>query len=104
MTALGPSPAVAIAWDVNKLLAGGRRRPTHDRLPTAWPLVRHLHVKPNAAGNLDTIADSPRSYRELLSGFAGAWYSGAASIEHWGSPEMMLEGIRQLRSLREALA
>ena len=23
-------------------------------------------------------------------------YDGAASIEHWGSPELMLEGVRQL--------
>lgn len=104
VTALGPSPAVAIAWDVNNSwLAGGE-----DPLTVGYPLigaqVRHLHVKPNTAGNLETIADSARSYLELLSRFASAGYSGAASIEHWGSPERMLDGIRQLRRLREALA
>lgn len=103
-SALGPSAAVAIAWDVNNSwLAAGE-----DPLTVGYPLigarVRHLHVKPNAAGNLDTIAGSARSYGDLLSAFASAGYSGAASIEHWGSPDMMLEGIRQLRRLREALS
>jgi len=102
--ALGPSPAVAIAWDVNNAWLAGGEDPVAVGYPLLRDRVRHLHIKPNGDGSLATIADSVRSYGELLSLFAISGYEGAASIEHWGSSEAMLAGIRQLCRLRNDLS
>lgn len=101
--ALGPSTAVAIAWDVNNSWLAGREDPVDVGYPMLSDRVRHLHVKPDGTGSLEKIADSSRSYKELLSLFATAGSPPAAGIEHWGSPEAMLSGVRQLRSLRDTL-
>ncbi|NPV07556.1 MAG: sugar phosphate isomerase/epimerase [Anaerolineae bacterium] len=101
--ALGPSPALGLVWDVNNAWHAGGEDPIEDCYPLVGHLVKHLHVKPNARGNIETIAGSGRCYAELLQLLQRDGYGGAASIEHWGSPWAMLEGIRQLRRLRGSL-
>ena len=97
--ALLPSPALAVAWDpVNALDADGEL-PLEEGYARIRGLVRHVHVKPNRAGDIETVGDSGVSYRELFARLLADGYSGAASIEHWGSPEAMIEGVRQLRRL-----
>ena len=39
------------------------------------------------------------SYEELLKIILRDGYRGSAGIEHWGSPELMLEGARQLSAV-----
>lgn len=101
--ALGGSPALGIAWDVNNAWLAGRDDPLDVCYPLIGGRVKHVHVKPNAQGTIESIADSDRSYGELLGRLHQDGYHGAASIEHWGSPEAMLDGIRQLRRLRDSL-
>lgn len=102
LEALGPSPALAVAWDANNAWYADAEEPLqgYERIRGR---VRHLHVKPNAAGNIDTVDSSAVSYRQVLAAMLADGYAGAASIEHWGSPEAMLAGIGQLRRLLDDL-
>jgi sugar phosphate isomerase/epimerase len=61
-------------------------------------------VKPNAHKTIETVADTALSYAEILRVLKADGYDGCASIEHWGSPELMLEGVRQLVPLLQHLA
>ena len=42
-------------------------------------------------------AKAGRTYEQILAILRDDGYDGWASIEHWGSPEAMLSGLRQLR-------
>ena len=66
-------------------------------------LVRHLHVKPNREKNLDPIGDTDLRYVQILEALVSDGFTGAASIEHWGQPEDMLKGVRQLRELVDTM-
>ena len=48
--------------------------------------------------------NSQEAYRNLLATLLSDGYGGAASIEHLGSPELMLKGIRQLRPVLDSLS
>ena len=100
--ALGGGPAVASCWDVNNGYRCGEP-PLPDGYAQVRGLVRHVHVKPNAGKNIDTVADSATTYEEVLRTLIADGYTGCASIEHWGSPELMLEGVRQLRLLLDRI-
>ncbi|MBM3499553.1 MAG: TIM barrel protein [Armatimonadetes bacterium] len=101
--ALGGSPSLGAAWDVNNGWGCGEL-PYPDGYAAIRGRVRHLHVKPNAQKNLETVADTSLSYAEILRVLKADGYAGCASIEHWGSPELMLEGVRQLAPLLTHLA
>ncbi|MHB0874658.1 MAG: sugar phosphate isomerase/epimerase family protein [Anaerolineae bacterium] len=103
LDALGPSPSLGIAWDVNNAWFAGREHPLDEAYPLLRGLVRHLHVKPNAAGNIETVGDSDVSYAAVIATLIADGYRGAASIEHWGTPEQMLAGVSQLRGQLDAL-
>jgi sugar phosphate isomerase/epimerase len=62
-----------------------------------------VHVKPNSRRSLTTVGDSDLTYEEVLRTLRGDGYSGWASIEHWGGPEAMLDGLRQLTPLLDRL-
>ena len=98
MDALGNSPAFGLAWDVNNGLSCGE-----EPLPYGYELIRdrvyHVHVKPNSAGTLETVGDSSLTYETVLTTLRDDGYTGWASIEHWGSPEAMRSGLRQLTPL-----
>ncbi|MGD8237412.1 MAG: sugar phosphate isomerase/epimerase family protein [Armatimonadota bacterium] len=96
--ALGGGPALASCWDVNNGYRGGEE-PLPDGYAQVRGIVRHVHVKPNADKNMDTVADSATTYEEVLNTLIADGYTGCAGIEHWGTPELMLEGVRQLRAL-----
>jgi sugar phosphate isomerase/epimerase len=100
--ALGGSPSLGAAWDVNNGWGGGEL-PYPDGYSAIRGRVYHVHVKPNAQKNLETVADTSLSYAEILRVLRADGYEGCASIEHWGSPELMLEGARQLVPLLEHL-
>ena len=95
MDALGNPPALGVAWDVNNGLHNGEAP-----LPDGYALIRdrvyHVHVKPDSSKSLATVADSELTYARLLRLLRDDGYQGAASIEHWGSPEFTLKGIREL--------
>lgn len=101
--ALGPSQALGVTWDMNNAWYAGHEHPLQEGYPWIRGLVRHLHVKPNKKGTIETIGDSSTSYVEVLRVLIGDGFTGAASIEHWGSPDMMLTGICQLRRVLDRL-
>jgi len=102
--ALGPSPALGVTWDVNNAWFAGREHPLTEAYPLIRGLVRHVHVKPNLAGNIETVGDSDVSYAAVLAALCSDGYHGSASIEHWGEPADMLRGVAQLSRLLSALA
>lgn len=93
--ALGKPSSLAIAWDVNNALSTGEG--PQEGYRRAQGFIRHLHVKPDSQKRL------PAFYGDILRWLRADGYQGAASIEHWGSPEAMLSGVRQLRALVDTL-
>jgi len=95
MDALGNPACLGVTWDVNN----GQRH-GEPAYPDGFELLRdrvfHVHVKPNSVKSLATIGDSDLTYADLLRLLRDNGYAGAASIEHWGSQEHTLSGIRQL--------
>jgi L-ribulose-5-phosphate 3-epimerase len=98
MDALGNSPALGVAWDVNNGLSCGE-----NPLPDGYSLIRdrvyHVHVKPNSDLSLATVGDSALTYRDVLETLQRDGYRGWASVEHWGSREAMLHGLEELARL-----
>ncbi len=95
LDAMGDTPALAVAWDVNNGYDCGE-----EPLAVGYPLirghVRHVHVKPNPHGHMDTVSRSRVTYDDVFTALLADGYQGAASIEHWGSPALMLRGIEEL--------
>lgn len=93
--AVGGPPALGLAWDVNNGLSCGE-----SPYPEGYGLIRdriyHVHVKPNRAKSLATVGESPLTYEALLRTLKQDGYAGWASIEHWGTPDQMLHGLREL--------
>jgi sugar phosphate isomerase/epimerase len=102
MDALGSPPALGLAWDVNNGLSCGEQ-PQAEGYPLVRGRVYHLHVKPNAGESLATVGDADLTYEQVLETLRDDGYSGWASIEHWGSPEAMLHGLRELAPLLERI-
>ncbi len=100
--ALGNSSALASCWDVNNGLQCGEL-PLPDGYSYIKGLVRHVHVKPNREKNLNPIRDTDLRYEQILGTLIKDGFAGAASIEHWGNPQQMLEGVRQLRAVVDAM-
>jgi sugar phosphate isomerase/epimerase len=96
--ALGRPSSLAVAWDVNNGYSCGER-PLPEGYAEIAGRVAHVHVKPNAAGSLETVGESEITYEAVLRTLLADGYQGAASIEHWGSPEAMLKGVRELSAL-----
>lgn len=100
--ALDGSPALAIAWDVNNGFDCGE-----EPLAVGYPLVRgrvrHVHVKPNPEKHVEMVSSSGVTYEAVFRALLADGFAGAASIEHWGSPELMLRGIEELVALLERM-
>ena len=99
---LGNSPALTSCWDVNNGLHCGEN-PMPEGYSHIKGLVTHVHVKPNGQKSLEPIGETGLHYAQLLETLVADGFTGAASIEHWGTPEHMLEGIRQLRAVVDAM-
>lgn len=98
LDAVGHTPALAMAWDVlNGLFCG--EMPLPEGYEQVRGFVRHLHVKPNRDRNMSTVGDTRVTYEEIIRLLCADGYSGAATIEHWGSPDLMLAGLRELCAL-----
>jgi sugar phosphate isomerase/epimerase len=96
--ALGQPESLAVAWDVNNGHYCGEP-PLPDGYARIAGRVAHLHVKPNPAHSLETVGESDLTYEAVLRQLLADDYQGAASIEHWGSPDLMLKGVRELTTL-----
>lgn len=100
--ALGNPASFTYCWDVNNGIGCGE-----NAFPDGYEQIKgnitHLHVKPNPEKELDPIRNSDLNYVDLLKTLLADGYTGAASIEHWGSPELMLKGVRQLRKVLDTL-
>ena len=97
--ACGGSEHLAVAWDVNNGSSRGEH-PLEQGYPLIRGRVRHLHVKPNRYMNIETVGDWPDvSYDDVLNTLLADGYDDSASIEHWGSRWLMLEGGRQVVEL-----
>ncbi len=97
------SDALRMAWDVNNGWHCGEL-PYPDGYNQIRGLVRHIHVKPNADKNMITVGSSDVLYTQVLRAvLEEEGFEGCASIEHWGSPELMLEGVRQLKEVLQNL-
>ncbi len=103
MNALGRPLALGLAWDVNNGFYCGE-----SPFPEGYALIRdriyHVHVKPNEAGSLATVGETAVTYAEVLHTLHREGYAGWASIEHWGSPDAMLRGVRELTPVLEKIA
>ncbi len=102
ITALGNSPALTSCWDVNNGLHCGEN-PLPDGYAHIKGLVTHVHVKPNSQKSLNPIGENGLKYEQILETLVADGFTGAASIEHWGTPGQMLEGVRQLRAVVDTL-
>ncbi len=90
------SDAMKMAWDVNNGWHCGEL-PYPDGYNHIRGLVRHIHVKPNANKNIDTVGSTNIPYSQIFRVvLEEEGFDGCASIEHWGSPELMLKGVREL--------
>jgi len=99
IAACGGSAHLAVTWDVDNAASRGEH-PLEQGYPLIKGRIRHLHVKPNRYMNIETVGDWPDvSYEDVLNILLADGYEGSASIEHWGSPWLMLEGARQLVEL-----
>ena len=57
----------------------------------------------NREKNLDPIRGTDLRYEQLLQTLVDDGFMGAASIEHWGNRQQMLDGVRQLRAVVDAM-
>jgi sugar phosphate isomerase/epimerase len=100
--ALGDTPGFSFCWDVNNGI--GCDEPA---FPDGYDLIKgrmtHLHIKPNADKELDPIRETEMGYVDLIKKVLADGYTGAVSIEHWGTPELMLKGVRQVRAVLDEL-
>ena len=100
--ALGDTPGFSFCWDVNNGIGCGE-----PAVPDGYEQIKgritHVHVKPNPKKELDPIRESDLQYADLLTMLLADGYEGNLSIEHWGSPELMLKGVRQLRAVLDEL-
>ncbi len=100
--ALGNSPALSVCWDVLNGLHCGEI-PYPDGYSYIKGLVTHIHIKPNRDKNMQTVGSTDVTYEQLLRVVLADGFTGSASIEHWGSPELMLQGVRELRAVVDML-
>jgi len=97
------SDAMRMAWDVNNAWHCGEL-PYPDGYNHIRGLVRHLHVKPNADKNIDTVGSSDVPYTQIFRVILEEeGFDGCASIEHWGSPDLMIKGVRELSKVLRTL-
>ena len=99
----GSPDGFTFCWDVVNGIECGERH-----LPEGYACLRgrvtHLHVKPNKDKEIFPILGTEDgAYSDVIRALLADGYKGCASIEHWGSPKLMLEGVRQLRRILDAL-
>lgn len=100
--ALGGGPALGVAWDVrNGEGLGEVAYP--DGYACVRGLVRHVHVKPDRQKTMGALNAQGATYADALRDLLRDGYRGAASIEHWGPPGLMLRGIQELRAVLDRL-
>jgi sugar phosphate isomerase/epimerase len=99
----GAPDGFTFCWDVVNGIHCGE-----SHMPEGYALLKgritHFHVKPNAEKEIFPILGTEdASYGDLIRTLQNDGYKGVASVEHWGSPELMLKGVRQLREVLDSL-
>lgn len=92
------SQNLGVTWDVLNSTHCGEM-PLPEGYEQIRGKVQHLHIKPNRHKNLQTVGNTEIPYTRVFEALKADGYNGAASIEHWGSPDLMLAGLRALVSL-----
>ena len=93
--AVSPNDNLRVAWDCNNAACLGEH-PLREGYPLIRDRVAHVHVKPNHCKSIETIWETDATYRQVFETLIADGYDGAATIEHWGSRWLMLEGVRQV--------
>ena len=96
---LDAADVMGVTWDVNNTTKAPKEHPLKEGYQYIKGLVRHLHVKPDSKGTLETAADTDATWRQIIQQLDDDGFDGAATVEHWGSPEGMVSGIRQTHAL-----
>ncbi len=100
--AIAPNDNLMVAWDCNNAAAVGEH-PLREGYPLVRERIKHVHVKPNRYKNIDTVGQTDATYKEVFEALLADGYEGVATVEHWGSRWLMLEGVRQTAALLEHL-
>lgn len=103
IAAVEPNDSLMVTWDCNNAASLGEH-PLREGYAHVRGRVKHVHVKPNRYKNIETVGETDASYREVFATLLADGYDGVATIEHWGSRWLMLEGVRQLQVLLDGLA
>lgn len=101
LDALGNPNVLKLIWEVDVSSKAGES-PT-EGYPFVRGLVEDVHIKPNASQQMDPVGDGSDSYENALRLLLADGYAGYTTIEHWGSQEGILNGIRQLKTLLNKL-
>jgi sugar phosphate isomerase/epimerase len=103
MDALGSPAALGATWDTGNGWECGEN-PYPDGYEQIRGRIFHFHVKPDMNQSLATVpGESFVTHEEVLRRLIDDGYRGWASIEHWGAPELMLKGLRELTPVLERL-
>jgi sugar phosphate isomerase/epimerase len=102
IAAISPNDNMMVAWDCNNATHLGEH-PMREGYPLIHDRIRHVHVKPNPQESIETVWNSDVSYRTVFETLIADGYDGVATVEHWGSRWLMLEGVRQTRALLDEL-
>ena len=95
--ALDNSPAVGVVWEIDVACKAGEL--PAEGYPFVKGLVRDVHIKPNPDYLIDLVGTSTATYENAFQLLLADGYEGPATIEHWGTQERTLSGIRQLQTL-----
>ena len=94
--ALGGGPVLTSCWDVVNGVHCGES-PYPGGYAHIKGRVSHFHIKPHDLHHLNPAWNTAVTYQEIFKAVESDGFNGALSIEHWGSPELMLQGIRELK-------
>jgi L-ribulose-5-phosphate 3-epimerase len=94
---LGGGPALSCCWDVVNGVHCDES-PYPEGYGYIKGRVSHFHIKPNDARQLNPVWNTSVTYQDIFKAVESDGFDGAVSIEHWGSPELMLQGIRELKA------
>jgi len=100
--AIRPNDHLMVAWDCNNAAEVGEH-PLNEGYGQVRDRIKHVHVKPNRYKNIETVGDTDAGYKAVFETLLADGYEGVATVEHWGSRWLMLEGVRQTSELLRQL-
>jgi len=95
------SPVLKVAWEILVACKDGELPSEGYKFVRGF--VQDVHVKRNPDKKIDPVWTSQDSYEAAFRSSLDDGYDGFATIEHWGSKEGTLDGIRQLKEILSKL-